>query len=300
MEEMRRTRRNPRFLPGAVLPDDLALTASLEEAFAGAELVVLAAPSKVMRGLLALVAALPERGNPLLVDVAKGIEMGSGKRVSQMVEELLGESRYAVLSGPSHAEEVFRQLPTAVVAAAADPADAELVQQAFMNDNFRVYTLTDVVGVELGGALKNVLALAAGICDGMKLGDNSKAALMTRGIAEMARLGQALGGQPETFAGLSGIGDLIVTCMSQHSRNRHVGEELGRGRSLTDIQEEMGLVVAEGVTTAQSAYELARKVGVSTPIIDEIHASLYEGRDPRLAVRSLMTREAKAERFLSE
>jgi glycerol-3-phosphate dehydrogenase (NAD(P)+) len=296
VEQMRQTRRNPRFLPGAVLPEDLGLTASLEEALAGAELVVLAAPSKFMRGLLEQVAALPDRGNPLWVDVAKGIEIGTGKRVSQMVEELLGPARYAVLSGPSHAEEVFRQVPTAVVVASADPADADLAQQAFMNENFRVYTVSDVIGVELGGALKNVLALAAGICDGMQLGDNSKAALMTRGIAEMARLGAALGGQPETFAGLSGVGDLIVTCMSQHSRNRHVGEELGRGRSLPEIQAEMGMVVAEGVTTAQSAFELARQAGVPTPIIDEIHDSLYEGKDPRLAVRSLMTREAKPER----
>lgn len=175
-----------------------------------------------------------------------------------MVESVLGETRYVVLSGPSHAEEVSRRVPTAVVAASADLALAELVQQSFINDNFRVYTGTDVVGVELGGALKNVMAIAAGIIDGMKLGDNPKAALMTRGISEMGRLGELLGGKAQTFSGLSGIGDLIVTCTSGHSRNRHVGEELGRGKKLPEILASMGMVVAEGVTTAKGAHALAR------------------------------------------
>ena len=179
--------------------------------------------------------------------------------------------------------------------ASADPAAALAVQQAFMNHYLRVYTSDDVVGAELGGALKNVLALAAGILDGMGLGDNTKAALMTRGIVEMARLGAALGGKAETFWGLSGIGDLIVTCTSRHSRNRHVGEELGKGRTLAEIQQEMGMVVAEGVKTASSAHQLARRAGVDTPIIDEVYASLYEDKDPRQAVRDLMLRDAKPE-----
>jgi len=179
--------------------------------------------------------------------------------------------------------------------ASKDPSAARTVQQAFMNQYLRIYTSDDVIGAELGGSLKNVLALAAGVLDGMEMGDNTKAALMTRGIVEMARLGQALGGRPETFSGLSGIGDLIVTCTSRHSRNRHVGEELGRGRKLADIQKEMGLVVAEGVKTASSAHELARRAGVDTPIIDEVYASLYEDKDPRQAVRDLMQRDAKPE-----
>jgi glycerol-3-phosphate dehydrogenase (NAD(P)+) len=182
------------------------------------------------------------------------------------------------------------------VAASAQSGAAELVQDAFMNDVFRVYTSRDVVGVELGGALKNVFALAAGVLDGMGMGDNTKAALMTRGIVEMARLGQALGGAAETFSGLSGIGDLIVTCMSRHSRNRHVGEELGRGRELADVQAEMGMVVAEGVRTSESAYALARRFSVDTPIVNEVYAGLYGGKDPRTAVRDLMTRDAKPER----
>ncbi|WP_288561204.1 NAD(P)H-dependent glycerol-3-phosphate dehydrogenase, partial [uncultured Victivallis sp.] len=211
------------------------------------------------------------------------------------VESVLGETRYVVLSGPSHAEEVSRRVPTAVVAASADLALAELVQQSFINDNFRVYTGTDVVGVELGGALKNVMAIAAGIIDGMKLGDNPKAALMTRGISEMGRLGELLGGKAQTFSGLSGIGDLIVTCTSGHSRNRHVGEELGRGKKLPEILASMGMVVAEGVTTAKGAHALARRVGAETPIIDEIYAVLHEGRNVPDAIRNLMSRSAKPE-----
>jgi glycerol-3-phosphate dehydrogenase (NAD(P)+) len=190
---------------------------------------------------------------------------------------------------------VARFVPTAVMTAAKDATAARAIQQAWMNEFFRVYTSDDVVGAELGGSLKNVLALAAGVLDGMGMGDNTKAALMTRGIVEMARLGQALGGRAETFSGLSGIGDLIVTCMSRHSRNRHVGEELGKGRKLEDIQREMGLVVAEGVNTASSAYELARRAKIVTPIIDEVYASLYENKDPRKAVRELMLRDAKPE-----
>jgi glycerol-3-phosphate dehydrogenase (NAD(P)+) len=215
--------------------------------------------------------------------------------MSELVEEVLGPVRYVILSGPSHAEEVGRLVPTAVMTASKDMAAARAIQQACMNEFFRVYTSDDVVGAELGGSLKNVLAVAAGVLDGMGMGDNTKAALMTRGIVEMARLGEALGGRPETFSGLSGIGDLIVTCMSRHSRNRHVGEELGKGRKMEDIQREMGMVVAEGVKTASSAYDLARRVGVETPIIDEVHAGLYENKDPRKAVRDLMLRDAKPE-----
>jgi glycerol-3-phosphate dehydrogenase (NAD(P)+) len=295
IDEMRRTRRNERFLKGVELPAALTLESDLGRACAGASIVVLAAPSQFLRKLLDGLSAVPRASDLIYLNVAKGIETGTCMRASEMVAEKLGAVRYAILSGPSHAEEVSRRVPTAVMVASKDAAAALTVQQAFMNPYLRLYTSDDVVGAELGGALKNVLALAAGVLDGMGLGDNTKAALMTRGIVEMARLGQALGGRAETFSGLSGIGDLIVTCISRHSRNRHVGEELGKGRKLADIQREMGMVVAEGVNTADGAYALARRAGVETPIIDEVYASLYRDKDPRQAVRELMTREAKPE-----
>jgi glycerol-3-phosphate dehydrogenase (NAD(P)+) len=295
LEEMRRTRRNDRFLKGVELPAALELESDLARACDGAALLVLAAPSQFVRGLLGKLRAIPRPADLIYLNVAKGIETESCKRISELVAEILGEVRYAILSGPSHAEEVARKVPTAVMTASRDPEAARFVQRTFMNEYLRIYTSDDVVGAELGGSLKNVLALAAGVLDGMGMGDNTKAALMTRGIVEMARLGQALGGRAETFSGLSGIGDLIVTCTSRHSRNRHVGEELGKGRTLADIQREMGLVVAEGVKTASSAYQLARRAGVATPIIDEVYAGLYQNKDPRQAVRDLMMRDAKPE-----
>ena len=246
-------------------------------------------------GTASVFADLPGVKEKLFVNVAKGIEQNSWLRISEMVREELGEVAYAAISGPSHAEEVIRKVPTLVTAASAKPELAELVQSVFMNGKFRVYTSADVVGVELGGALKNVFAVAAGILDGMKLGDNPKAALMTRGIHEMGQLGELLGGEKSTFAGLSGIGDLIVTCCSGHSRNRHVGEELGRGKKLPVILREMGMVVAEGVTTAKGAYALARQVNAETPIIDEINAILYDGKDVAAAIEGLMTRAPKRE-----
>ncbi len=295
VDEMKQTRRNDRFLRGAELPQDLLVTADMAEAVDGARIVVMASPTQYARGTLEKLAAVGLTDDQVLVNVAKGIEIGTLQRLSQMVQEVLGDVNYAVLSGPSHAEEVCRGVPTAVVVGAAKEELAVAVQDACMNDNFRVYTSDDVVGVELGGSLKNVLAIAAGMCDGMELGDNPKAALLTRGIAEMARLGEALGGRPETFSGLSGLGDIIVTCTSGHSRNRYVGEELGKGRKLDEIVAGMGMVVAEGVSTAKSAYRLAMQVGVDTPIVDEVYLSLYEGKDPRQAVNDLMTREARPE-----
>ena len=235
LDEMARTRENSRFLPGVKLPPELHFEPEMGKAVSGRELLLLATPTQYLRSVLNQLRPLLSPERQLLVNVAKGIEVESWLRISQMVTEVLGRTRYAVLSGPSHAEEVSRRVPTAVVAAAENPADAALVQRIFLNDNFRVYTSADVVGVELGGALKNVMAIAAGIIDGMKLGDNPKAAMMTRGISEMGRLGELLGGKAQTFSGLSGIGDLIVTCTSGHSRNRHVGEELGRGRKLPEI-----------------------------------------------------------------
>ena len=295
LDEMARTRENARFLPGVKLPQELHFEPEMGKAVSGRELLLLATPTQYLRSVLKQLQPFLEPERQLLVNVAKGIEVESWLRISEMVAQVLGRTRYAVLSGPSHAEEVSRRVPTAVVAASENSADAELVQRIFLNDNFRVYTSADVVGVELGGALKNVMAIAAGIIDGMKLGDNPKAAMMTRGISEMGRLGELLGGKAQTFSGLSGIGDLIVTCTSGHSRNRHVGEELGRGRKLPEILQSMGMVVAEGGPTARGAYTLARKTGAETPIIDEIYAVLYEGRDVPTAIRNLMSRTAKPE-----
>ncbi len=293
--EIRKARENRKFLSGVKLPEELELCEDMKAAVADAELVVLASPSQYMRGTLEKFAPFHLSEKQILVNVAKGIEVDSLKRMSEICAEILGKSRYCVLSGPSHAEEVAVKVPTAIVAASVDHSTAETVQKMFMNEFFRVYTSHDVVGVELGGSLKNVFAIACGVIDGMKLGDNPKAALMTRGIAEMARLGVALGGKYETFSGLSGIGDLIVTCTSRHSRNRHVGEELGKGRKISEILKEMGLVVAEGVKTSESAHALALKNNVDTPIINEVYEEIYSGKDPRKGVKDLMTRKAKKE-----
>ncbi len=286
---------NSRFLPGVALPEDMLFTTDMAEAVADAAVVVLASPSQYLRGTVTKLAPVLDREKQIVVDISKGVEVGTLLRMSELCEEVLGKTRYVVLSGPSHAEEVSRQIPTAVVAASAHSADAKKVQKLFMNSYFRVYTSSDVVGVELGGALKNVFAIAAGIIDGAGMGDNSKAALMTRGIAEMARLGAKLGGQKRTFSGLSGVGDLIVTCMSRHSRNRFVGEELGKGRKLDEIIRSMNMVVAEGVKTCEGAYMLAKKSGVETPIINGIYALLYEKQNVRDIVAELMTRKAKCE-----
>ncbi len=292
---MRGERSNPRFLPGVQFPARIKFIASAEIA-AQAEMLVLATPTQYLRGVLKIFAPYFEPGRHRVVNVTKGIEEKSWDRASQTVEEIFGDiRRYVTLSGPSHAEEVSRGIPTAVVVAGSDPRCTSLAQRTFMNHNFRVYTSDDVVGVELGGALKNVIAIAAGIIDGMGLGDNPKAALMTRGIAEMGRLGAALGGEATTFAGLSGIGDLIVTCTSKHSRNRHVGEELGRGKSIQEILDAMGMQVAEGVRSSPGAYTLARNAGVEAPIIDQIYRILYENQSPGDAIRELMTRSAKPE-----
>ena len=296
LEEMAAKRENVRFLRGVTLPAELHFEADPAKAVAGASLAVLATPTQFLGGVLKRFAAVGIPAGLLVVDVAKGIESGTLRRISEMVAAEFGDRvRYAVLSGPSHAEEVSRRVPTLVTAASHDPATALAVQRSFINERFRVYTTDDVVGVELGGALKNVFAIAAGIIDGMRLGDNPKAALMTRGISELGRLGEKLGGRRETLSGLAGIGDLIVTCTSGHSRNRHVGEELGRGKRLAEILAEMGMVVAEGVATAESAHQLARRAQVETPLVDAVYSVLYEDRPVREVLHELMTRAPKAE-----
>ena len=294
LEEMRKTRENSKFLPGVKLPETLSFESDISRALAGSSIIICATPTQFLRSVLQKMAGhIPEKA--IIVNVAKGIELNTWLRISQIMEQELGNINYVDLSGPSHAEEVARGVPTAVTAAGENLEHAKFVQQALMNDKFRIYTSSDVIGLELGGAVKNVFAIAAGIIDGMKLGDNPKAALMARGIAEMARLGEALGGKRTTFSGLSGIGDLIVTCCSGHSRNRHVGEELGKGKTLDEILSAMGMVVAEGVPTAKGIRTLAQQAKVEIPIIDEIYSVLYENRPAKDAIISLMTRSAKNE-----
>ncbi len=295
LELIRAKRENVKFLPGVPVPEGVSLEPDIAKAVEGARIVVLASPSQYMRSTLERLKPHFKKDGHVLVNIAKGIEIESLKRMSELCFEILGECQYVCLSGPSHAEEVSRRIPTAVVAASSQPELAKLAQDAFMNRSLRVYTSSDVCGVELGGSIKNVLAIAAGIIDGMGLGDNTKAALMTRGVAEMARLGVALGGRRETFSGLSGIGDLIVTCISRHSRNRHVGEELGRGKKIEEVIASMGMVVAEGVKTAKSLRELSAKLNVETPIAEAIYAVLYDGKNPSVALDELMTRKAKDE-----
>ena len=295
IEEMKTKGENFRFLPGIQLPDSLYLSADMAEIVQDADIIILASPVQYARSVIEKLAKFYNPKHQIILNVAKGIENGTLKRISEICSELMGAVQYAALSGPSHAEEVAKKAATAVVVASSNLETAKIIQKTFMNEFFRVYTSNDTLGIELGGALKNVYAIAAGIIDGMKLGDNAKAALITRAIAEMARLGQALGGRQETFSGLSGIGDMIVTCTSSFSRNRHVGEELGRGKTLDDILNSMGMVVAEGVKTTLSAYQISSKIDIETPIIDEIYAGLYENKNPIAGVKDLMTRKPKNE-----
>ena len=294
LDEMQKCRENRKFLSGVKLPENLCFEKDIRKALLNCQLIICATPTQFLRNVLKKMAGnLPE--NAIIVNVAKGIELDSWLKISEIIEQELGKVNYVDLSGPSHAEEVARGVPTAVTVAGNNIEDAKFVQQALMNSKFRIYTSTDVTGLELGGAIKNVFAIAAGIIDGMKLGDNPKAALMARGIAEMGRLGEALGGRRSTFSGLSGIGDLIVTCCSGHSRNRHVGEELGRGKKLDTILKEMGMVVAEGIPTAKGIRVLAQQANVEIPIIEEIYQVLYEDRPAAEAIFSLMNRSAKNE-----
>ncbi|HZV82291.1 MAG TPA: NAD(P)H-dependent glycerol-3-phosphate dehydrogenase [Geobacteraceae bacterium] len=296
--EMQSRRENGMYLPGISLAENLAVTGSLVEAVSNKELLLFVVPSQAIRSVLKETVAhiSPES---ILVSASKGVEVGTLKLVSQIYEELLPEGlyrRFAVLSGPSFAREVAAEMPTAVVAAAEDGKIARDVQDVFNCDFFRVYTNSDVIGVELGGAVKNVIAIAAGIADGLGFGCNTRAALITRGLAEIARLGLALGAKGETFAGLAGMGDLVLTCTGDLSRNRTVGIQLGQGRRLTEILGEMRMV-AEGVKTTESTCLLAKSLGVEMPIAFKVHEILYADRPAKTAVLELMTRDLKAEGF---
>jgi len=295
---MQADRENSIYLPGIKLADNLSFTDSLEEAVRNKDLLLFVVPTQVLRRVLVDAVAHIAPAS-IIVSASKGIEVGSLKLVSQIYEESLPEAlyrRFAVLSGPSFAREVALEMPTAVVAAAADPLVAKGVQDIFNCRFFRVYTNSDLVGVELGGAVKNVIAIAAGIADGLGFGSNTRAALITRGLAEISRLGQALGARAETFAGLAGMGDLVLTCTGDLSRNRSVGIQLGQGRTLSAILSEMRMV-AEGVKTTESTCLLAWKLGVEMPIAFKVNEILYNDRPARDAVIELMSRDLKAEGF---
>ncbi len=280
-------------LPGVKLPEDMEFTTDLEQAVKGADVLVLAVPSPYTRSTSHNMAPYVEEGQ-LIVNVAKGIEEKTLLTLSQIIEEEIPQAKVAVLSGPSHAEEVGRGIPTTIVVGAKEKAVAEYLQNIFMNEVFRVYISPDVLGIELGAALKNVVALAAGIADGLGYGDNTKAALITRGITEIARLGVAMGGSFETFCGLTGIGDLIVTCASMHSRNRRAGILIGQGYTMKQAMDEVKMVV-EGVYSAKAAMGLAKKYDVQLPIIEQVNAVLFEGQLADEAVKNLMLRDKKIE-----
>ncbi|MCQ2548049.1 MAG: NAD(P)H-dependent glycerol-3-phosphate dehydrogenase [Clostridia bacterium] len=286
-------RENRKYLPGVKIPENIIVKYDMEQAFEGAEMVLFAVPAQAFRS--AFEKAIPYLDKKvIIVNVAKGIEQGSLMRLSEIAEELFPACNYVCLSGPSHAEEVGRKLPTTVTVASRDRNLAKKVQDIFNTLYFRVYRHDDIIGVELGGALKNIIALGIGIAEGMKFGDNAKAAMMTRGITEMMRLGIKLGAKVETFAGLSGVGDLIVTCTSMHSRNFRCGILIGKGIRTSEAVKEIGMVV-EGINTVEAAYALARKLDVDMPIVECIYAIVHDEMTAEEAVETLMTRDTKAE-----
>jgi len=290
-EEINKTRENSCYLPGVAVPSNIEVTVDLEQALWKADAVVYGVPSHAFRETVRKTLPFLGRG-AVCINVAKGIEETSLCRLSEAFAEEAGPEmleRYVILSGPSHAEEVGRELPTAVVAASCRMDSAEYVQDLFMGETFRVYTNPDVIGVELGGALKNIIALGTGIAEGLGFGDNTKAALMTRGMAEITRLGVAMGASPLTFAGLAGVGDMIVTCTSMHSRNRRAGIAIGKGSSVEEALEQVKMVV-EGIRTTRAAHRLSARHTVEMPITDQIYKVLFEGLPPEAAVNNLMSR----------
>ncbi len=296
VQKIKETGENGDFLPGVKIPESLFISTNMESIVAGAEIIVSAVPSQVTRTVVKNIVSVLNNADPIWVTVSKGIENDTYLRISQVIEEAgkVNPEKIVALSGPSHAEEVGRKIPTAIVSASKNIETAKIVQDVFINKYLRVYANDDVIGVELGGALKNIIALAAGICDGAGFGDNTKAALITRGLVEINRLGLDMGAKSDTFAGLSGMGDLIVTCMSKHSRNRHVGEQIGKGRSLKEVLDEM-VMVAEGVKTTLSAYELSQDHNVVMPITEQIYQILFNNKSPQQGMIDLMTRASKVE-----
>ncbi len=290
---LNKIRENLKFLPGIKIPKGILITSDIEAAVGDADLIILAVPSCYMRGVLEKMKSSCFR-DKIVLSVSKGIEEKTHLRMSELVREVLGQVKMAVLSGPTIAHEVARGLPATCVIASRCEETAKALQKIFIDERLRVYTNLDVVGVELGGSLKNIIALAAGISDGLGFGVNAKAAIVTRGLVEMARLGMAMGAKKETFSGLTGLGDLVTTCMSPYSRNRQVGEKIGKGKKLNDIIDKMHMV-AEGVKTAKSVYNLSKNYSVELPITTEIYRVLYKNKDPLRAVNDLMKREGKRE-----
>ncbi|MDD5347909.1 MAG: NAD(P)-dependent glycerol-3-phosphate dehydrogenase [Candidatus Omnitrophica bacterium] len=286
-------RRNPKFLPGVTIPRRIRITDDIAAA-AASDVIVLAVPSEYLRQVLRRFkkTAFPRRA--YYASVVKGIELGSLKRMSEVIHEELGAIRLGVLSGPTIVHEVVAGLPTTAVIASRSKKTATALQDIFMNERFRIYTSNDVTGVELGGSLKNVIAIACGISDGLGFGTNAKAALVSRGLAEMARLGSALGAEAKTFSGISGLGDLVTTCFSAWSRNRSVGEQIAKGKTLAQVRKRMQMV-AEGVPTAQSAFMLGKRSNIELPITEQVYAVLYRGKSPLAAVSALMTRAKREE-----
>jgi glycerol-3-phosphate dehydrogenase (NAD(P)+) len=285
---------NTKFLPEVKIPRDIEITHDLKVAVNGKLLIILAVPSQYMRSVLRRLARFDIPKDVIFLNVAKGIEMNSLKRMSEVIHEELGNINLAVLSGPTIAIEVANGIPTTAVIASHDKKLRRYLQDIFMTERFRVYTNDDVIGVELGGSLKNIIAIACGISDGLGFGTNTKAAILCRGLVEISRLGQALGAKIDTFSGISGLGDLVTTCISPHSRNRFVGEQIGKGKSLKQVKAHMQMI-AEGVPTAKSAYELSLRHKVDMPIVKEVHSVLYKNKSPLRAVRDLMNREKKEE-----
>lgn len=293
IEMLKTTHEHKDKLPGVKLPEDMEFTTDLKTAIEGKELLVLAVPSPFTRSTAKLMSKYVADGQ-ILVNVAKGIEEGTLMTLSEIILEEIPQADVAVMSGPSHAEEVGRRIPTTIVVGAESRKTAEFISNCFMNEVFRVYVSPDVLGIELGGSLKNVVALAAGIADGLGYGDNTKAALITRGIAEITRLGVAMGGKAETFSGLSGIGDLIVTCASMHSRNRRAGILIGQGKTMDEAMTEVKMVV-EGVYSAKAAMALSKKYNIQLPIIEQVNKVLFENKPADEAVKELMLRDKKIE-----
>lgn len=290
---MDKTRLNPKFLPGIKIPRDICITNDIELAVSGKDIIVLAVPSQYTRGVLNKIKGKFDKG-AIFLSATKGIEISSSKRMSEVVHATLGPVRFAVLSGPTIAQEVAKGIPTTIVTASYDKKIRKTIQEVFSTERFRVYTNPDVIGVELGGSLKNVIAIACGVSDGLGFGTNTKAAILARGLAEISRLGRAMGAKLGTFSGISGLGDLVTTCISNQSRNRFVGEQIGRGKTLKQICAHMQMV-AEGVATAKSAYALSLKYKVDMPITKEVYRLLYLNKNPRQVVKDLMTRKSKEE-----
>lgn len=292
-KQISQSRRNPKFLPGIRIPKEIEITSDIKSAITAKQVIVLAIPSQYTRSVLKKIKnGFPK--NTIFLSVTKGIEISSSKRISEVIHSELGLVKLAVLSGPTIAQEVAKGIPTTAVVASGSKKIRKTIQEVFSTERFRVYTNPDIIGVELGGSLKNVIAIACGVSDGLGFGTNTKAAILTRGLAEISRLGKVMGAKPETFSGISGLGDLVTTCISNQSRNRMVGELIGRGKSLKEICRHMQMV-AEGVPTAKSAHALSIKYKTEMPITKEVYRLLYENKSPRQAVKDLMTRRSKEE-----